>query len=69
MKPMFVMLLASLGVHTAAHGYTAQACVKVQVSYFDSGYALTNGVKEDYWQTQTYYRPPYGAKYKLMRGI
>ncbi|MBI1945695.1 MAG: hypothetical protein HYS27_08365 [Deltaproteobacteria bacterium] len=55
---------------SAASAYTAQACVKIQVTYTDSDptWTLTNGVKEDNWKEQTRLRPPYGASYLITRG-
>ncbi|OGQ21236.1 MAG: hypothetical protein A2138_27695 [Deltaproteobacteria bacterium RBG_16_71_12] len=62
------ILTAALALADAAHAFTTRVCVNLEVTYADSGWALTNGVKEDNWQTQTYFRPPYGARYRVQLG-
>ncbi|OGQ24018.1 MAG: hypothetical protein A2138_25330 [Deltaproteobacteria bacterium RBG_16_71_12] len=68
MTRLLLIAVVMFGAHAKALAFTAQPCAKITTTYVDAGWALTNGVKEDNWQTQTYFRPPYGARYVVTRG-
>jgi hypothetical protein len=61
----FFVAFCVLGAPGTAIG-ASQVCIEINTVYADAGYALTNGVKEDYWQSQSYMRPPRGADFTLL---